>query len=106
MMHPACRRPPEPLAGGGTAVVASLPTLVPAATPAAPHGGRLRSYRGASCSRWGLGANAPHYLIEITFGFASSAFGTSIVRTPSLNSAFTRSATALAGSVKDRLNEP
>ena len=45
-------------------------------------------------------------LIEIALGFASSAFGTSIVSTPSRKLALTRSVSALAGSVNERLNEP
>ena len=43
---------------------------------------------------------------EIIFGLAASTFGSSIVSTPSLNAAVTRSAVALAGSVKERLKLP
>ena len=81
-----------------------------AESPAArPRDGALETWSTRPDSmraRWRGSRAVRDYLIEIVLGLASSDLGTCTVSTPSSKDAFTRSPTAFAGSVKDRLNEP
>ena len=62
--------------------------------------------RGGRASRSDAARGSSQDLMEMTFGFDSSALAISIVRTPSLKAALTRSGSAFEGSVNERLNDP